>query len=109
MKNFSQACMKEKVIRFERGPRFKKYTAYVEHKKTKKIRRVHFGDKRYEQYKDRTPHRLYASKNHGSRKRMRNYFNRHSGTPTRAKAIRLEKAMSNGMYTPKLLSHTYLW
>ena len=30
--------MKEKIIRFERGPKFKKYTAYVKDKKTKKIR-----------------------------------------------------------------------
>ena len=101
--------MKERIIRFERGPHPKKYTAHIQHKKTKKLRKLHFGDRRYQQYKDRTPLKLYASKNHGTRKRMRNYFNRHSGTPNRADAIRLEKRNSNGTYTPKLLSHIYLW
>lgn len=101
--------MKERIVRFEKGPRFKKYTAYVQHKKTKKVRKVHFGDRRYQQYKDRTPLQLYRSQNHGTRKRMRNYFHRHSGTPNRIEAINREKAHSDGRYTPKLLSHLYLW
>lgn len=101
--------MNEKIIKFSKGPFPKKYTAYVKNKKTKKIRKLHFGDKRYQQYKDRTPLKLYKSKNHNTRKRMQNYYSRHSGTKNRRKAIKLEKRKSNGFYNAKILSHIYLW
>jgi len=101
--------MKEKILRFERGPPGKKYTAIIQDKKTKKIRKLHFGASDYEQFKDRTPLKLYAHKNHNTRKRMQNYFNRHSGTKKRGQAIALEKKKSKGYYTPKILSHVYLW
>jgi hypothetical protein len=101
--------MKETIIKFKRGPRKKKYTAYVKNKKTKKIRIIHFGHKDYQQYKDRTPLKLYKKKNHHTRKRMRNYYSRHSGTKYRLKAIKKEKKNSKGFYTPKILSHIYLW
>ena len=101
--------MKEKILRFERGPPGKKYTAYIQDKKTKKLRKLHFGASDYEQFKDRTPLKLYAHKNHNTRRRMQNYFNRHSGTKKRGQAIALEKKKSKGYYTPKILSHVYLW
>lgn len=101
--------MKEQIIKFERGPNYKKYTAYVQNKKTKKIRRIHFGDNRYQQYKDRTPLQLYKSKNHNTRKRMENYFSRHSSTKRRKEAIDKEKRKSGGLYNAKILSHEYLW
>jgi hypothetical protein len=101
--------MKEKILRFERGPPGKKYTAIIQDKQTKKIRKLHFGASDYEQFKDRTPLQLYAHKNHNTRKRMQNYFNRHSGTKKRGQAIALEKKRSKGYYTPKILSHLYLW
>ena len=101
--------MKEKILRFERGPPGKKYTAFIRDKKTKKIRKLHFGASDYEQFKDRTPLKLYAHKNHNTRHRMQNYFNRHSGTKKRGQAIALEKKKSKGYYTPKILSHVYLW
>ena len=101
--------MKEKILRFERGPHGKKYTAFIQDKKTKKIRKLHFGASDYEQFKDRTPLKLYAHKNHNTRRRMQNYFNRHSGTKKRGQAIALEKKKSKGYYTPKILSHVYLW
>ena len=101
--------MKEKILRFERGPPGKKYTAFIQDKKTKKIRKLHFGASDYEQFKDRTSLQLYAHKNHNTRKRMQNYFNRHSGTKKRGQAIALEKKKSKGYYTPKILSHVYLW
>ena len=103
------AKMKERIIEFKRGPFPKKYTAIVENRKTKKRRKINFGDRRYQQYKDRTPNKLYAKQNHGTRKRMRNYYNRHSGTPNREKAIKKEIKESNGFYTPKILSHEFLW
>lgn len=101
--------MNEKIVRFEKGPFPKKYTAYIKNKNTKKIRKLHFGDRRYQQYKDRTPLKLYKSKNHGTRKRMQNYYSRHSGTKSRKTAIDREKKKSKGFYTPKILSHIYLW
>jgi hypothetical protein len=52
---------------------------------------------------------LYKSQNHNTRKRMENYFLRHSGTKNKTLAIKKEKAKSDGYYTPKLLSHIYLW
>ena len=102
--------MKERIVRFEKSKRRgKKYTAIVQNIKTKKQRVIHFGGLGYQQYKDRTPLKLYAKLNHGTRKRMRNYFNRHSGTPNRGKAIAKEIKKSGGYYNPKILSHIYLW
>ena len=102
--------MKEKIIRFEKSPiHGKKYRAFVRDYKTKKVRHIDFGASDYQQYKDRVPLKLYAHKNHGTRKRMRNYFNRHSGTPIRSKAIEKERKKAKGYYNAKILSHEYLW
>lgn len=102
--------MKEKIIRFEKSPiHGKKYRAFVRDYKTKKERHIDFGASDYQQYKDRVPLKVYAHKNHGTRKRMRNYFNRHSGTPIRSKAIEKERKKSRGYYNAKILSHEYLW
>jgi hypothetical protein len=105
----ARSKMKERIVAFKQGPFPKKYTATVQNKLNKRKRIIHFGDRRYQQYKDRTPLKLYAKKNHGTRKRMRNYFNRHSGTKNRTQAIKKELKKSNGYYNPKLLSHIYLW
>jgi len=101
--------MKESIIKMQRGPFPKKYTAIVRNKKTKKTRKIHFGDRRYQQYKDRTKLKLYKKKNHGTRRRMQNYFSRHSGTKKRSKAIKKERRKSKGFYNAKILSHEYLW
>lgn len=101
--------MKEKIVKFKKGPFPKKYTALIKNNKTKKIRKLHFGDRRYQQFKDRTPLKLYKSKNHGTRKRMQNYFSRHSGTKNRKEAIQKERRKSRGNYNAKILSHEYLW
>lgn len=101
--------MKETIVNFQKGPPKKKYTAFVRDKKTKKIRRVHFGGRGYVQYRDSTPLKLYKKDNHGDIKRMRRYFLRHSGTTKRSDAIQKEKRIGKGRYTPRLLSHIYLW
>ena len=93
--------MKETIVRFERGPFPKKYTAYIKNKKTKKIRRIHFGDSRYPQFKDRTKLGLYSSKNHGTRRRMQNYYNRHSGTKYRSQTIKKKKEKVMDIIMPK--------
>jgi hypothetical protein len=64
---------------------------------------------KYAQYKDRTPLKLYAYKNHNTRKRMQNYYRRHSGTSTREKGLFKEKKRSDGIYNAKILSHKFLW
>ena len=86
--------MKERNMKFEKGPFPKKYTAYIKHRITGKTRKIHFGDRRYPQYKDRTPLKLYAKNNHLTRKRMQNYYSRHSGEKNRKKAIQKEKRTS---------------
>ena len=101
--------MKERILKFTRGPYPKKYTAHVRNKKTRKVRKIHFGDARYPQYRDRTPLGLYSYKNHGTRKRMQRYYSRHSGTVKRSVAIKREIRKSNGLYNSKILSHKYLW
>ena len=100
--------MKGKIIKFEKSKRKgKKYMVIVENKKTGKHRTLHFGATGYEQFKDSTPLKLYSKGNHGDPKRRRNYFNRHSGTPKKRDAVKKESR--SGLYTPKLLSHIYLW
>jgi hypothetical protein len=101
--------MKEKILNFKKGPGDKKYTATVKNKKTGKERIIHFGHKDYEQFKDRTNMGLYTYKNHGDKKRQRNYYNRHSGEKVRKKAINKEIKKSGGYYNAKILSHIYLW
>ena len=102
--------MKEIIINFSKSKRKgKKYEVKVKNKYTQKIRKIHFGASDYPQYKDRTPLQIYAYKNHYTRKRMQNYYKRHSGTSNRKEAINLEKKKSNGYYNPKILSHLYLW
>jgi len=100
--------MKETIIKIEKAKaRYKKYSAIVKNKETGKTRTINFGDNRYEQFSDSTPLKLYASKNHGDKKRKDAYFSRHSGTKIKSEAIAKEKA--SGLYSAKLLAHIYLW
>ena len=71
----------------------KKYSVYVKSdtKKGKKI--VHFGDKRYSQYKDKIGY--YKSKDHEDKKRKDAYYARHG------KSAKKDSA--------KYFSHKYLW
>lgn len=100
--------MNETLIKIEKATaKNKKYSAIVRNKTTKKERKINFGDSRYENYKDSTGLGLYTSKNHGDKKRRKNYFMRHSGENTKKEAI--EKEKKKGIFTPKLLSHLFLW
>lgn len=100
--------MKESIVKIEKSKaRYKKYVAIVKNKETQKTRKINFGDSRYEQFKDSTPLKLYASQNHGDKKRRDAYFSRHSGTKNKQEAITKEKA--SGLYSAKLLAHIYLW
>ena len=102
--------MKESILRIVKSDKKeKKYTAFVRDKKTRKVRKIHFGASDYEQFKDRTKVGYYSHKNHGNRKRQQNYYNRHSGTKKRREAIDKEERKSKGYYNAKILSHRYLW
>ena len=78
------------------------YTIYKSTRKFKKYMAVfhdgrptvHFGDNRYEQFKDSTRLKLYASLNHGDIERLKRYYQRHG------------KAKK---YSAKYFSHRYLW
>ena len=105
---------KETPIKFTKGPSSKKYKVWLRNKSTGKIRTLTFGAKGYEQFRDSTPKSkgggLYTYKDHGDSGRRRGYFSRHSGgRSTKAAAMAYETRKSSGLYTPRLLSHKYLW
>ena len=109
-KHRTKIKMKESIVRIVKSNRNeKKYSAFVRDKKTRKVRKIHFGASDYEQFKDRTKVGHYSHKNHGDRKRQQNYYNRHSGTKKRREAIDKEERKSKGYYNAKILSHRYLW
>lgn len=56
---------------------------------------IHFGDKRYSQYKDQTPLKLYSKLDHLDEIRRLKYFIRHGYT--------------NNKMSPKYWSNNYLW
>lgn len=100
---------RERLLSIKKSPkRDKKYVATVRTPEGRE-RVIHFGARDYEQYRDSTPLRAFASKNHGDPKRRENYFRRHSGTTKKAEALRREWRKSNGRYNAKILSHQYLW
>ena len=47
----------------------KKYDAILMNRKTLRTKKVPFGDKRYQQYKDSTPLKLYKDLDHGDPER----------------------------------------
>ena len=83
--------MPEKGVKIEVSDRrHKKYVATLPDGK-----KVHFGDKRYQQWKDQTPLKAYKHFDHGDPARKKNYFQRHG-----------EEAKKN---SAKYFSHRYLW
>ena len=103
--------MKEKIIKFQKSTNpNKKYMVFIQDLITNKIKIIHFGASAYQQYKDRTPLKLYSYKDHLNKQRQMNYYSRHSnGITDREKAIIHEIKKSNGYYNAKILSHVYLW
>ena len=92
-----------KVDHFELGPRYKKYTAVM-----KDGKRVHFGDRRYQHYKDQVPVNMgggqWTKSNHLDKKRRKNYRTRHGAL--------LCKDGTNCIthkYSPAWFSYYFLW
>jgi hypothetical protein len=73
-------------------------------------RKIHFGDKGYEQYEDSTGLGLYSHLDHKDKKRRENYFSRHSGgRRTKEAALKFEGKRSRNKLTARFLSHWFLW
>tara|TARA_R110000796_G_scaffold24722_2_gene70182 strand:- start:1755 stop:2012 length:258 start_codon:yes stop_codon:yes gene_type:complete len=70
----------------------KKYSVYVKGK-TGNPKLIHFGDKRYGQFKDKIGH--YSNLDHGDSKRKKAYYARHGKATSKDSA--------------KYFSHKYLW
>lgn len=86
-------------VQFRRGPYPKKYTAVLPSGKF-----VHFGDRRYQHYKDQTPLRLYKHLDHNDKRRRKNYRTRHRGVLLKNGTPAYKKK-----YTPAWFSYYYLW
>jgi|TARA_R110000803_G_scaffold33370_2_gene73099 hypothetical protein len=67
-------------LKWSRGTGNKKYKVVVKRKVRGKDtkRTIQFGDKRYGQFRDKTPLKLYSSKNTNSTKRRKAYKARHT-------------------------------
>jgi len=65
-------------LEWSRGTGNKKYRVVIKSKDSKKT--VQFGDKRYGQYRDKTPLKLYSSKDTNNLARRKAYRTRHSYT-----------------------------
>ncbi len=63
-------------LEWSRGSGNKKYRVVVRTATSKKT--VQFGDKRYGQYKDKTPLKLYSNKDTLDKKRRKAYRDRHT-------------------------------
>lgn len=95
--------------RFERGRGKYKYVAVVPAGGARKReRRVSFGHRDYQHYKDRVPRGLggglWAHKDHGDRGRRINYRTRHAGVLGRD-----GKPAYRKRYTPAWFSYYFLW
>lgn len=75
----------------------KKYYALLEHKKNKSKVKVHFGDSRFDQYRDSTGKGYFTYKNHLDKKRKNSYIQRHKGF------------IKKGYYSPGFFSLSFLW
>lgn len=72
-------------------------------------RPIHFGDTRYQQYKDSTGLGIYSNFDHMNMRRREMYFLRHSGVYDKDDAIKIELKKSRGKMNAKILSHMFLW
>lgn len=85
-----------KLLRFEKSEiKNKKYDAILRHE-SGKLKRIPFGDTRYEHFRDSTGLGLYSNLDHGDRKRQINYLKR------------MKKSKDN-LFSSSYFSSNYLW
>lgn len=75
----------------------KKYDAILKNKKSLMLKKISFGDSRYQQYRDNTGLGLYTHLNHNDIKRKKAYQIRHA------------EDMHEGFFSPGYFSMKYLW
>ena len=101
MSNISRHKGKNRTSNFEliwsEGTGNKKYKVKI-FKNDKKIKTVQFGDKRYQQYQDNTPLKLYSFMDHNDKNRRRLYRLRHGG-----------KGYQKILFSPAWFSWNFLW
>ena len=73
---------------------YKKYDIYIIYD-GKYMYLLSFGDKRYQQFRDSTPEKLFQHKDHLDNKRRELYYKRHK--------------TSNNKYSAKYWANKYLW
>lgn len=87
-----------KLIEFKRSTvKNKKYMAILKNKETQKVVKVHFGDSRYEHFKDTTGLGLYKHLDHNDESRRTKFRSRHNGF------------IKQDSYSPAFFSVEYLW
>lgn len=97
------SSQKPTEIKFEKSSRKnKKYKVTFKWKREYKT--VHFGDDRYEQFKDSTPIKLYKKLNHGDKDRRRRYLARAKGIKNKAGKLTYKDPTSANYWSVK-----YLW
>jgi hypothetical protein len=85
-------------VKFEKSKNTKKkYTAIIQNKKTKKLKKINFGASAYSQYKDTTGLKLYSHLDHLDKKRQTSYKKRHM--------VYIKK----GFYSAGYFSMVFLW
>lgn len=87
-----KSLKKELYKPFKSNAKHKKYSVYVKGK-SGNPKLIHFGDNRYQQFKDKIGH--YSHLDHGDSERKKRYYQRHG------------KATSKD--TPKYWAHKILW
>ena len=96
-------------IKFIKGRGDKKYSSIIPPiKKFPRWKRVSFGHKSYEQFKDSVTKKLggglWSHKNHGDKKRRSNYRKRHGGMKCKNGDICYKIK-----YSPSWFSYYFLW
>jgi len=87
-----------KFINFEKSKRQNKmYNAVIMRKSDNKIIKIPFGDKRYENYRDKTGIDAYPHLIHGDESRRTKYKQRH------------KVYLRDGYWSPSHFSYYYLW
>jgi hypothetical protein len=84
-------------VKFQKSQRkYKKYDAVLQHKRTKKVVLIPFGDTRYQQFHDSTGLGLYSHLDHNDEQRRQNYWSRH-------------RADSKVQFSAGFFAANYLW
>lgn len=65
---------------------------------------VNFGDKRYQQFKDLTPLKLYKHLDHGDKQRRKNYLKRSKGIKNKQGELTKNNPLSSNYWSIR-----YLW